>query len=493
MTQKPDNPFAIPSLPERPTRRGMGDRDSGSASPSEVFDSRPQSRGPEYHPPSLPAAPRHRLFVRSTPGSGTFRVGTPESAQALPPPLDPEVDDQFRPSSPTIPPLERAAARSSTPARRFGRGNKQLWWSAGLGLLLGTSLALAVVRVPVRAWGVLKAPGAPESLTAGVAGRISALRVGAGDEVEANTVVLQIVSAELDARLEARRAELEFSKQELAGAAKEEAAALQRNERALQRRRSNLTQRLELKDAEFAQRKSLLDEVTALVNGGSAPETDLRESSAALQATREARLGIVDALSQLDIEVTDRKSAQLARERARRARLAEAEASVQQAQAALRVTTVTAPGPGWIESLSVTAGSTVQAGAELARFVARDAPRSVVALVPLQDAADLAVGEQASVELSPHNQSAEALPARLEHVSREVASAARVQSILGAPSQQGFVQIELQLRDSPEYAELEPKPRSGSKALVSFEVPHRSLARVLSDAVSEWWVFRIWS
>jgi len=492
MTQKPDNPIATSSLPGRPTRRGMGAEESGPSAAADVFDSRPQSRGPEYHPPSLPAAPRHRLFVRSTPGSGTFRVGTPESAQVLPPPLEQDADGDFRPSSPTIPPLERSATRSSAPARRLGRGNKQLWWSAALGLALGSSLALALVRVPVRAWGVLKAPGVAESLSASVAGRVSMVRVGAGDEVEAGAVVLQLVSTELEGRLAGRRAELDFLRQELAGAAQEEKAAQQRNQAALQRRRSNLTQRLELKDAEFAQRKSLLDDVTALVNGGSAPDTELREPSAALQATREARLGIVDEISQLEIEVTDRKSAQQARERARRSRLAEAEASVQQAEAALSVTTVTAPAPGWIESLSVTPGSTVQAGAVLARFVARAAPRSVVALVALQDAADLAVGEQASIELSPHNQSAEALPARLEHVSREVASAEHVQSILGAPSQDGFVQIELELRDSPEYNALEPKPRNGSRALVSFEIPHRSLARVLSDAVSEWWVFRIW-
>jgi len=146
MTQKPDNQNA-PSLPGRPTRRGLGAGESDAAGAADVFDSRPQSRGPEYHPPSLPAAPRHRLFVKSAPGSGTFRVGTPEAAQVLPPPLEQE-DGYFRPSSPTIPPLERPASRSSAPGPRFARGSKQLWWSAGLGLLLGSALALAVVRGP---------------------------------------------------------------------------------------------------------------------------------------------------------------------------------------------------------------------------------------------------------------------------------------------------------------------------------------------------------
>jgi len=134
----------------------------------------------------------------------------------------------------------------------------------------------------------------------------------------------------------------------------------------------------------------------------------------------------------------------------------------------------------------------VQVGTELARLVPRAAPRSVVALVPLADAADVAVGEEASVELSPLNQNEAALAARIKHISREVAPPARVEAILGGPSSEGFVQLELELLDSSEFQEIEPKLRTGSRALVSLATPTRRLGSVLYDALAEWLSFGIW-
>jgi hypothetical protein len=89
-------------------------------------------------------------------------------------------------------------------------------------------------------------------------------------------------------------------------------------------------------------------------------------------------------------------------------------------------------------------------------------------------------------------QNTAALAARVEHVSREVAPPARVEAILGGPSPDAFVQLELELLDSSEYQELEPRLRAGSKALVSLATPTRRLGSVLYDSVAEWLSFGIW-
>jgi len=474
-----------------------------------VFDSRPLSRGPEYHPPSTPSVGRDRVFLNGS-GSGTFRLGTPASAQVriTPTPNPPAVSiaaahvgsadvspEDFEeparretpgPSSATVPPLEHSATREPASQRPWF-GSKALLWAAASGLLLGTGLALALVPVPVLAWGVLKATGTPQSLTAGSSGSVEAVLVNAGDAVAPGDAVLQIQSTELQLNFENRRRELDALRAEQDGAAQEEKVALTRNLVALERRRSILAQRLALKDAEFSQRQTLLEDVKALVQSGSTPATDLLETSAAVQATTEARLGIVDALSQLDIDVTDRRSAQQARDRDRRSRLASAEARAREAEGALGVTVVRAPAAGWIESLRVAPGSLVQPGTELARLVPRAAPRTVVALVALDEAAGVVEGGDASVELtSPHTRDGRTLKARIKHVSREVAPPAQVEAVLGGPSRDGFVQLELELLDTPEYQSVEPTLRSGSRAIVNLVTPKRRLLSVVVDALREW-------
>lgn len=510
MTQNRDNPGGA-AAQGRATRRGLGPpeppRDERTASgafarpwpeldesaeyydasadaeldasaedpPTRVFDGRPQSRGPEYHPPSLPGGARER-GAGGTSSTGTFRVGSQASSVQVRAPSD--TDPQLRP------PPERAGWQGLVSPRLLG--------SVLVGLSIGSALALAIVRVPVRAHGVLKASGVPEALGATVAGSVGAVQVSAGAEVEAGDAVLQIHSPELERTLASRRMELELLEQELDAATQSEKAALARNLMSLERRRQVLSQRLELKDTELSQRRALVDDVTALVGAGSMPATEIASANLAVQAASEARLGIVDAMSELDIEVTDRRSEQQERERLRRARLTEAEARLRDAEGALGVTTIRAPAAGWVESLLVTPGSTVQVGTELARLVPRSAPRSVVALVPLEDAADVAVGEDASVELSPRNQNEGALVARVRHISREVAPAARVEAILGAPSPDGFVQLELELLDAGEYQGIEPQLRAGSRALVSFVTPTRRLGSVLYDALAEWLSFGVW-
>lgn len=513
MTQNRDNPRAA-AAQGRATRRGLGppepSRDERTASgafarswpeldesaeyydasadaemerdldagaedpPTRVFDGRPQSRGPEYHPPSLPGGARER-GNGGTSSTGTFPIGSHASVQVQSPS---DTDPQLRP------PPERAGWQRLLSGRFLG--------SALVGLSIGSALALAIVRVPVRAHGVLKASGVPEALGATVAGSVGAVQVAAGAEVEAGDAVLQIHSPELERTLASRRMELELLEQELDSATQSEKAALARNLVSLERRRQLLSQRLELKDRELSQRRALIDDVTALVSAGSMPVTEIAAANLAVQSASETRLGIVDAMSELDIQLTDRRSEQQERERLRRARLTEAEARLRDAEGALGVTTIRAPAPGWVESLLVTPGSTVQVGTELARLVPRSAPRSVVALVPLEDAADVAVGEEASVELSPRNQNEAALVARIKHISREVAPAARVEAILGGPSPDGFVQLELELLDSSEYQGIEPKLRTGSRALVSFATPTRRLGSVLYDALAEWLSFGIW-
>ncbi len=538
MTKKTDKPSAA-SAPERATRRGLGIppelwRDARSTTGAfvrawpelpdtqdeeltsvaaatvkgphdpagDLFDSQPRSRGPEYHPPSLPVATRERGGARTS-ASGTFRLDEAVSVQVRPM-APPELAATAPPAHrPVLPPLERPRG----PAREGSGGvpprvavpdrprwaNQRFLASAVVGLVFGSGLALGLVRVPVRAWGVLKTSGVPELLSASIAGSVASVRVHAGDEVAPGDPVLQIYSADLQQNLEARRFELELLREELNAASRDEKATLGRSAVSLERRRQILAQRLELKDAEALHRKALLDDVTALVAQGSAPASGLFEPRAAVQAVSEARLGIVDELAQLELDATDRRSDQQARDRVRRSRLSEAEARLQQAEGALGVVTVRAPARGWIESLQVMPGSIVQPGAELARLVPRSAPRSVVALVSVEDAAHVSVGEDASVEFSPQSRLKGTLAARIKHVSREVASPNRVQAILGAPSEQGFVQLELELVDSSEYNALEPQLRSGSKALVNLVTPGRRLGHVLMDTVRSWVSFRVWS
>jgi multidrug resistance efflux pump len=455
--------------------------------PEEVTSSwqRPQSRGPEYHPPILPAAARDRPPTLST-SSGTFRVGSPPPPPALP---SFPMEGEPRHNS-SVPPVGRSSA---LPARARFRG-RHLGWPIVAGLTFGSMLALALVRVPVRAWGVLRAAGVPESLSAPLPGTVTKMRVSAGDRVKTGDVILELRSAELEWNLQTRRAELERLRSEADLSRKEEQAVLARNLTTLARRHSLMEERLALKDIELAQRKALLDELAARTTTGAAQPSELREPSASFQATSEDRLGIVDELSQLDLDVNDRRSAQQASERARRARLAEAEASVLHAQSALEGATVRAPAAGWVESLNVAVGSAVLPGVELARLVPGDTPRTVVALLAAGDAAGVSAGEGASVELAgPYQATGTPLPASIRYVSREIAPAARVQALLGGVSLQGFVQLELELVDSPELQAVTPQLRSGSRALVRLPTPHRRLGSVLFNAAQQWWSFNLWS
>jgi multidrug resistance efflux pump len=518
MTRKQDEQNA-PSGAERVTRRGLGTDARATtatgefplvwpqlpespelppsrvaAEPSAVRDDevtsswqRSQSRGPEYHPPALPAAARERP-APGTASSGTYRVGAPPTAPRVPAVLDADGG-----SSPSAPPVERPVGRMSAVPRRVRFGSKRLWWPVAAGLVVGSALALTLVRVPVRAWGVLKTTGTPETLSAQLSGSVAKLRVATGDRVEPGDVIVEIRSLELESNLDSRRAELERLRQELEGSAREEQAVLARSSSTLARRRALLEQRLQLKDAEIEQRKALLDGLTARVTDGAAPATDVFEPTAAVQAAREARLGIADELSQLDLEVSDRRGAEQASARARRARLADTESRVRLAEALLGSATVRAPAAGWVESVLVTPGSSVQTGAELARLVPRSAPRTVVALLAPEDAAEVTVGEAASVELAPPSRQGSAVfAARVRYISREVVPAGRVQGLLGGPSTGGFVQLELELLNSAEFQAFESQLRSGWRALVTLPTPHRRLGSVLSAAVRQWWDFGIW-
>jgi len=486
----------LPESPELPPSAAKGA--SGARDTEEVTSSwqRPQSRGPEYHPPSLPAAARSERAPPGRASSGTYRVGTPVSAQAVPllvglEPEAPGADGAQRPSSPSLLPFERPAGRASALPALARLRVRRLAWPILVGLVLGSTLALGLVRVPVRAWGVLKTTGAPETLSAPLSGSVAKLRVATGDSVEPGDVIVELRSPELESTLAGRRSELERLRRELESSGREEKAALSRNLLTLAHRRELFQQRLELKDAEFAQRQALLAGLTAQIGADSARAAELLEPSAAVQAAREARLGIVDALSQLDLEVSDRRSAGLTRDAARNARLADAEAQVLQAQAALDAANVRAPAAGWVESLAVSPGSYVQPGAELARLVPRSAPRAIVALLPSADAFEVDVGQDASVQLvAPSARKDSALTARVRYISREVAPAPRVQALLGQPAPGGFVQLELDLLDSAAYQALQL--RSGARALVSLEAPHRRLGSVLLGALKQWWDFGLW-
>jgi multidrug resistance efflux pump len=491
----------LPDLPELSPDALRDDEDSAPADVEEVTSSwqRPQSRGPEYHPPTLPAAVR---MPPARASSGTFRVGNPAAVQTPPTPVEPfALDPDFpqaeaqRPSSPSLLPFERSAGRASPLSALSRRGSRRVGWPILAGVLVGSTLALALLRVPVRAWGVLKTSDALESLSAPLSGSVAKLCVAAGASVERGAVIVELRSPELESSLAARRSELERLGTETEGAAREEKASLSRTLLLLANRRELLRQRLELKDAEFAQRKALLEGLTAQIQPGSARQAELLEPSAAVQAASEARLGIVDALSQLDLEVSDRRSAQLARDAARSARKADAEARVKEAQDSIDATAVRAPAAGWVESLRVSAGSNVQAGAELARFVPSTLPSTVSALLAAEEARDTKAGQKASVELvSSYREKGSVLPATISYVSREVTPARRLQALLGEElAAGGFVQFEVKLVDSPEYLALQPELRIGQRVLVNLPTPHRRLGSVLFNALRQWWAFGVWS
>lgn len=441
-----------------------------------AFDTRASSRGPEYHPPSVPGGGRER---GARGGSGTFRLTAPASVQ-----VRTVADNQDDPQPSTLPRregVERGTARGglTLDSRRL------LLWAA-LGLGLGSLVALAVVRVPVRALGVLRATRVPESLVAQVSGSVVQVQASPGDEVEPGSALLSLHAPELQQRLDSRRAELALVRQELEAAAEEERRTAARSTLALERRRKLLAQRLELKETELAQRTALSVELAARGSADGMMAGELSSAQAAVLATSEARLGILGELSQLELELSDRESELGARSRSRRSRLLQAEAKVREAEDALLVTTLRAPSAGWVEALFVSPGSAVQPGQPLARMVPRSAPRSVAALVPAEDAAHIAPGDEASVELLPQSGSeSPELAARVSHVSREVTRPDRVQLLLGALSPKSWVELELELIDAPKLGGTRTAPRSGTRALVTLRAPERRLGQVLYAAVRD--------
>lgn len=443
-----------------------------------------------------PAASRGR-GTRETRRSGTFPVGPAANyAGGVEPSVkvaDAAASREIT-GSPPAPSWPVKQPRQTDTQRRKNRGaaaatgggrvrRKALLLGVCAGLAIGGMAALALVPVPVRAWGIISIAGAPQALTASVTGRVSALLVRDGDSVGEGAPVLRIHSLELQLEVDRRRRELEDLKAIVAGAEQEDDAALANSLATLRRRRGLVARRLRLKDGEYERRERMLDDVSARVISGFAPEREIFEQQVHLEAAREARLRIVDERSQIDVQIRDRRHARRMAQRARESRVAQAEARLRDAQSLLRVGTVDAPRDGWIESLLVAEGSVVQRGAEIARLVPLETPRSVVALVPAREASHARVGDTAEVRLRSVSGDGSPMAARVRHVSREVAPRPRVSALLGSASTDAFVQLELELLETREYRAVRAELRPGSQAVVTLEGPERTLGSLVRQAV----------
>lgn len=430
--------------------------------------------------PAPASNPRRTMFGVGGPSDSRPQAMTPDRAPAA---AQPE---------PLFRPMAVAARRANGPDLDLIAAPKARSWGV-LGLLISLVSLLFVgasvgrIEVTAEAPGVLRAPNGLRPLASLMAGSISDVLVQAGAPVEAGQVVVRLESAALRASLGNRLSELDLVRRDTRQATERDRQNEERATLAMQRRRLAILGRIQINQERLVQRRSQYLNFEQLMQQGGASQVEGLQAKEAMQAASETVSSLSSELALLDLEMTDRTREWQERDGTRRTALGRAEANVEEARALLASTEVRAPASGQIESLLVSPGSVVEAGALLLQVVPSGAPRTVVAFVPSREIAFVEVGAAASVEVQSLPVSEFGIArARATRVSSDVATASEVQATLGEAVTGAVVRVELSLVESEVSARMNPHLRSGDRVTVRLHRQERRLISLLFDFVRRW-------
>jgi HlyD family secretion protein len=297
------------------------------------------------------------------------------------------------------------------------------------------------VRLPAR----LAEPAPPQPLAANAAGKVHRVRVGVGDVVGAEQLLLTLDPAELDAQRESAARELERAAQRTREL-EQGRAAHERSLRELRAQAESAEQRLHAE----ASRGKRLSEQRAALQGLEEQGSVVTKS---IDVLSQELASIADNVRALALELS-RAQLQLASfERERNEQLQRANAELDAAQRAsagvqalLERIELRAPRPGRIRELAARVGDHVQAGQALLMLGTLAPPTRAIMYVRPHDRADLRRGVEVRIELD----------------RPQSALAANVSAIASQPEPNGSYRVELTLAGAPAAV------RAGAPAHASF-------------------------
>jgi multidrug resistance efflux pump len=310
-----------------------------------------------------------------------------------------------------------------------------------------------------------------------------------GDVVAAGEEIARIDATELRARMLRQQREFELSAAENARTLERSAAAHQRIAGALKRKRALLAQRVQLSGAVVKDRIANERRARAMLEQGVASQADAASASIASRTSPEHVVTLKQEVADIDIELAEREKAlgaeRLLLEKAEK----QAEAELLQSRTLLELSSVRSPEKGVVESLGMSPGQVIEAGAVLARVVPVGALTGIVAFVPSRDASFVRTGIPARIEFPslPVGEYGR-LNGKVTRVSSDVASEAEISAVLGSDSPPAsVVRVEIELVPGPELDSVRTRLRSGARVLARLRTRDVPVAVLLFEFVRKWY------
>jgi multidrug resistance efflux pump len=356
-----------------------------------------------------------------------------------------------------------------------------------LGALAIAALGSAELSTTGRA--VLRPPEGLRSVAALTGGLVRTVVVETGQSVQKDQLIASVDTTDLKAQqLEAERA-LDALR-ELHEKEERDGAPLYERAIALLEHRAQLsTRRVSAHSKELKRLMRRANGLASLGERGLVAQSDGDAVLASLAEGEQTQLSIKDDIAQTLAQITALRRDRMTRALTRARELSDAEARLASITLRVAQTEVRAPVAGVVETLMVSAGDRVDAGALVAHVGPSVVPTSVVAFVPERDRSFMRVGGSAQLELDGLSIGEfGGLPARIARVGREIAQKQEIGRVIGAVSEgeAALVRVELDLVDCEQFRRLRPYLRRGTLMTARIDLRARRIISLVFEPVRRW-------
>lgn len=360
-----------------------------------------------------------------------------------------------------------------------------------VGVALAAALTIATlghVEITSRGRGVMRSPGAVQPLVIEADGIVRDVLVRVGEAVERGQLIARLDSTRLESSLYEAEKNLEMT---LASAAEEERSLAQstRRDRELLSERARLTERrISSQEQSMGRLQRQQSRYEELLTEGLLSEQAARDNEQTLAFEVRGLYALKDESTRIAQQLVDLERQRDLARREREQRLDLARSRLESTRLLLQQTLIRAPRAGRVESLLVSAGEVILAGALFGRLVSSELPTQITAFVPERDRAFVRVGDAVRLELDqlPVAEYGSAR-ARIERVSSETTSVEELRQALGeaAPAGVSF-RVDLALESDEHTLGLTSKLASGSLLTVRLPLRRRRVIGLIFDPIREY-------
>lgn len=358
-----------------------------------------------------------------------------------------------------------------------------------LAVLIGVGLtAFGSVEETSRARGVLRAPFGVQPVVPLTTGTVREVLVESGAPVAAGQVIARLDATPL-------RAELQEAEQRLSLLTKQweaqRATLHARHERSVALTKARIAlieQRRGRQEQRIGRREDRAARLHAPELDGVVEGTAREETIEALDGARDELLRLADEHASLELQLSLAESEYAAQIASGEQRVSEAQARRDAARVLLQQTELRAPIAGKLESVRAAAGQVVQAGQWFARVVREQVPETILAFAQERDAAFLAPGASATIEIDQLPVSEFGLAkARVVRVGSDLAEPSDLAAALGEAAPKGaFVRVELKLDTGADHERVRPLLRPGTLVTARIVLRDRRLLAIVFEPARRW-------